>query len=237
MPFNLSFSGIEVLAVDAKAGDDLVDGSALTISVTIYGGDGDDTLIGGSNDDHLYGQDGDDDLIGNLGADYLDGGAGSDGLLGDMGTIERELISGGGMATLLTTPEPQARSLHRPPRHDPAQGHAQQPRPGRRRHADRRHRQRLPARRRGRRLARWGRRPRRAVRRRRQRFALGRRRRRPPVRRGGRRRARRRRGRGHRLRRRGRGYADRGFLGRPADRLVRQFQPFRRAGTRIRALP
>ena len=103
MPFNLSFSGIEVLAVDAKAGDDLVDGSALTISVTIYGGDGDDTLIGGSNDDHLYGQDGDDDLIGNLGADYLDGGAGSDGLLGDMGTIERELISGGGMATLLTT--------------------------------------------------------------------------------------------------------------------------------------
>jgi RTX calcium-binding nonapeptide repeat (4 copies) len=103
MPFNLSFSGIEVLAVDAKAGDDLVDGSALTISVTIYGGDGDDTLIGGSNDDHIYGQDGNDDLIGNLGADYLDGGAGSDGLLGDMGTIERELVSGGGLATLLTT--------------------------------------------------------------------------------------------------------------------------------------
>jgi len=103
VPFNLTFSGIDVLAVDAKAGNDLVDGSALTISVTLYGGDGDDTLIGGSNDDHIYGQNGDDDLIGNLGADYLDGGDGSDGILGDMGTIERELVSGGGLATLLTT--------------------------------------------------------------------------------------------------------------------------------------
>jgi Ca2+-binding RTX toxin-like protein len=103
VPFNLTFSGIDVLSVDAKAGNDLVDGSALTISVTIYGGDGDDTLIGGSNDDHLYGQDGDDDLIGNLGADYLDGGAGSDGIVGDMGTIERELVSGGGMGMLLAT--------------------------------------------------------------------------------------------------------------------------------------
>jgi hypothetical protein len=102
-PFNLTFSGIDVLAVDAKAGNDLVDGSALTISVTIYGGDGDDTLIGGSNDDHIYGQNGNDDLIGNLGSDYLDGGDGSDGILGDMGTIERELVSGGGLATLLTT--------------------------------------------------------------------------------------------------------------------------------------
>jgi len=103
MPFNLSFAGIEVLAVDAKAGDDLVDGSALTLSLTAYGGDGDDTLIGGSNDDHLYGQGDNDDLIGNLGSDYLDGGDGSDGLLGDMGTIERELVSAGGLA-LLTTP-------------------------------------------------------------------------------------------------------------------------------------
>lgn len=103
MPFNVSFAGIEVLAVDAKAGDDLVDGSALTLSLTAYGGDGDDTLIGGSNDDHLYGQADNDDLIGNLGSDYLDGGAGSDGIVGDMGTIERELVSAGGLA-LLTTP-------------------------------------------------------------------------------------------------------------------------------------
>ena len=102
-PFDLTFSGIEVLAVDAKAGDDIVDGSALTISVTIYGGDGDDLLIGGSNDDQIFGQGDNDDLIGNLGADLLDGGEGSDGILGDMGTIVRELVAGGGVATLLTT--------------------------------------------------------------------------------------------------------------------------------------
>jgi len=102
-PFDLTFSGIEVLAVDAKAGDDIVDGSALTISVTLYGGDGDDLLIGGSNDDQIFGQGDNDDLIGNLGADLLDGGEGSDGILGDMGTIVRELVAGGGVATLLTT--------------------------------------------------------------------------------------------------------------------------------------
>jgi Ca2+-binding RTX toxin-like protein len=102
-PIDLTFSGIEVLAVDAKAGDDVVDGSALTISVTIYGGDGDDLLIGGSNDDQIFGQGDNDDIIGNLGSDLLDGGAGSDGILGDMGTIVRELVAGGGLATLLTT--------------------------------------------------------------------------------------------------------------------------------------
>jgi len=102
-PFDLTFSGIEVLAVDAKAGDDIVDGSALTISITIYGGDGDDLLIGGSNDDQIFGQGDNDDIIGNLGSDLLDGGEGSDGILGDMGMIERELVAGGGMATLLTT--------------------------------------------------------------------------------------------------------------------------------------
>lgn len=98
----ISFSGIEMFAVDAGDGDDLVDGSALTLSVTIYGGNGDDTLIGGSNDDFLYGQNDDDDLIGNLGADYLDGGSGSDGLVGDMGTIVREILDGSTQTTLAT---------------------------------------------------------------------------------------------------------------------------------------
>lgn len=91
---NVTFSGIEKFTVDAGAGNDLVDGSALTISVTIFGGTGDDILIGGSNDDFLYGQDGNDDLIGNLGNDYLDGGNGSDGLVGDKGTIVREIVTG-----------------------------------------------------------------------------------------------------------------------------------------------
>jgi hypothetical protein len=101
-PFNVTFDGIEVLEVHALAGDDLVDGSELTMSVTIFGGDGDDLLIGGSNNDQIFGEGDNDDIIGNLGSDLLDGGDGSDGILGDMGTIERELVAGG-LATLLTT--------------------------------------------------------------------------------------------------------------------------------------
>ena len=100
-PFNVTFDGIEVLEVHALAGDDLVDGSELTMSVTIFGGDGDDLLIGGSNNDQIFGEGDNDDIIGNLGSDYLDGGEGSDGILGDMGTIERELVAGG--LALLTT--------------------------------------------------------------------------------------------------------------------------------------
>jgi Ca2+-binding RTX toxin-like protein len=99
----VTYTSIENLVIDAGAGNDLVDGSALTISVTIYGGTGNDILIGGSNDDKLYGQDGDDDLIGNLGNDYLDGGDGSDGLVGDKGTIVREVVTG--PASLLSTPD------------------------------------------------------------------------------------------------------------------------------------
>jgi Ca2+-binding RTX toxin-like protein len=98
----ITFSGIEAFAVDAGAGDDLVDGSALTIPVTIFGGTGDDTLIGGSGDDSLFGEEDDDDLIGGLGADLLDGGAGSDGLVGDLGTILREVLDGSTAAVLAT---------------------------------------------------------------------------------------------------------------------------------------
>jgi Ca2+-binding RTX toxin-like protein len=97
---SVTFSGIEQFIVDAGAGNDLVDGSALTISVTIYGGTGDDTLIGGSNDDTIYGEEDNDDLIGNLGDDYLDGGAGSDGLVGDQGTIVRVALDGSTATTL-----------------------------------------------------------------------------------------------------------------------------------------
>ncbi len=99
----ITFSGIEAFAVDAGAGNDLVDGSALTIPVSIFGGTGNDTLIGGSGDDSLFGEEDDDDLIGGLGADLLDGGAGSDGLVGDKGSITRELLDGS-TATTLETP-------------------------------------------------------------------------------------------------------------------------------------
>ncbi len=59
--------------------------SQSTGKVDIDGGDGNDTLIGGSNDDKLDGEDGDDVLIGNAGKDKLDGGDGNDTLIGGTG--------------------------------------------------------------------------------------------------------------------------------------------------------
>jgi Ca2+-binding RTX toxin-like protein len=69
------------LTVNALAGDDVVDASALTaagILLTADGGTGADILIGGDGPDTLLGGDGDDVLLGGLGLDVLDGGAGDD---------------------------------------------------------------------------------------------------------------------------------------------------------------
>jgi Ca2+-binding RTX toxin-like protein len=67
------------LTVDALAGDDVVDASAVTagsVPLTLDGGAGDDVLIGGAGDDTLLGGDGDDVLLGGDGNDTIDGGAG-----------------------------------------------------------------------------------------------------------------------------------------------------------------
>jgi Ca2+-binding RTX toxin-like protein len=69
------------LIVNALAGDDVVDGTALTaaaIGFTANGGADDDILVGGSGNDVLLGDDGDDVLIGGPGTDVVDGGTGDD---------------------------------------------------------------------------------------------------------------------------------------------------------------
>jgi len=69
------------LTVTALAGDDVVDGTALTaaaIGFTASGGADDDILFGGSGNDVLLGGDGDDVLIGGAGTDVVDGGTGDD---------------------------------------------------------------------------------------------------------------------------------------------------------------
>jgi Ca2+-binding RTX toxin-like protein len=67
------------LTINALAGDDAVDASALAagaIQLTANGGDNNDILIGGDGNDVLAGGDGDDVLIGGPGLDVLDGGLG-----------------------------------------------------------------------------------------------------------------------------------------------------------------
>jgi Ca2+-binding RTX toxin-like protein len=67
------------LAVNALAGDDVVEASGLaagSIALIANGGEGDDILVGGAGADTLAGGDGDDVLIGGDGLDVLDGGPG-----------------------------------------------------------------------------------------------------------------------------------------------------------------
>ncbi len=61
-------------------------------AVTLIGGAGDDTLIGGSRNDAISGRDGDDELVGAGGNDTLLGGFGKDALTGDAGN---DLLIGG----------------------------------------------------------------------------------------------------------------------------------------------
>jgi Ca2+-binding RTX toxin-like protein len=71
------------LAINALAGDDVVQASGLTagaIGLVADGGDGNDVLIGGQGNDVLRGGAGDDILIGGPGQDVLDGGAGNNTL-------------------------------------------------------------------------------------------------------------------------------------------------------------
>ena len=96
----------DILEVDARGGDDVVDSTALaadglaysangrTDNDTLLGGDGDDVFIGGggsdvvfagSGDNVAFGNDGDDILRGEEGDDVLDGGSGDDILIGNGG--------------------------------------------------------------------------------------------------------------------------------------------------------
>ncbi|SIO58806.1 Hemolysin-type calcium-binding repeat-containing protein [Singulisphaera sp. GP187] len=74
------------LIINARDGDDVVDGSSLaagSIAFTADGGNGDDVLIGGAGNDTLTGGAGDDVLVGGPGLDILDGGPGDNILIQD----------------------------------------------------------------------------------------------------------------------------------------------------------
>ncbi len=96
----------DILEVDARGGDDVVDSTAVTADGLAYranggtdndtllggdrdeffiGGDGADVVFAGSGDNVAFGNDGDDILRGEEGDDVLDGGSGDDILIGNGG--------------------------------------------------------------------------------------------------------------------------------------------------------
>jgi hypothetical protein len=80
--------------VNSGEGDDTVSvAGVVEVPVTMRGGPGRDTLLGGSGPDKLIGGDGNDKLAGRGGDDLLFGGGGNDEILGGSGD---DVIRGGG---------------------------------------------------------------------------------------------------------------------------------------------
>jgi Ca2+-binding RTX toxin-like protein len=112
----LTLRGFEQANLTAGSGDDRLDASLFSGSVTLTGGPGDDTLLGGTGgdllvagtgdtylsggagNDTLLGGPGDDTLLGGSGNDSLDGGSGNDSLSGGSG--DDYLTGGGGFNSL-----------------------------------------------------------------------------------------------------------------------------------------
>ncbi len=72
----MNVTGALNLSADGGAGGDILDASAVSQDVVLFGGAGNDTLRGGSGIDELFGQEGADVLTGGLGDDMLNGGTG-----------------------------------------------------------------------------------------------------------------------------------------------------------------
>tara|TARA_R110002051_G_scaffold33923_3_gene75513 strand:- start:13898 stop:19153 length:5256 start_codon:yes stop_codon:yes gene_type:complete len=87
-----TFSEIEVINVGD--GNDIVDASASTASITVYGNAGNDTITGSATDDRLFGGAGSDTISGGSGADTIFAGLGDDTIiLGD--SFGNDVLSGG----------------------------------------------------------------------------------------------------------------------------------------------
>ena len=93
-----SISGFEGAQLRGGASNNIIDASHFGFPVTLWGGAGDDSLIGGTKSNVLFGEDGNDTLIGGVGNDTLDGGVGQDlviGLANNNVTVTDTQILGG----------------------------------------------------------------------------------------------------------------------------------------------
>jgi Ca2+-binding RTX toxin-like protein len=84
---DLTGTDLQSVWIDAGAGNDRVDASAMKagVSLTILGGSGNDRLLGGAGDDILIGGTGNDEIRGGGGNDLIFGSCGNDKIYGGDG--------------------------------------------------------------------------------------------------------------------------------------------------------
>jgi len=91
---SIDLAAASIERADGERGNDVFDGSGLTVASILKGFAGDDRLLGGTGDDRILGGDGDDYIVGGAGNDQLwgengrdiiDAGAGDDRMTGGAG--------------------------------------------------------------------------------------------------------------------------------------------------------
>ena len=102
-PFSLDIGTTENLVLHANGGDDVItagNGLASLISLTLDGGDGNDTITGGDGADTLIGGNGNDVVAGGRGNDVASLGAGDDTFVWNPGDGSDTVEGGAGFDTL-----------------------------------------------------------------------------------------------------------------------------------------
>jgi Ca2+-binding RTX toxin-like protein len=103
-PFSLDIGTTENLVVNAGGGDDVItagNGLASLISLTLDGGDGNDTITGGDGNDLIFGGNGDDIVRGGRGNDNAQLGSGNDTFIWNPGDGSDTVEGGSGTDTML----------------------------------------------------------------------------------------------------------------------------------------
>jgi Ca2+-binding RTX toxin-like protein len=77
-----TFAAIEIVTLSGGRSPQTIDGRPFSGDLFIYGGGGDDRILGGSGKNHLRGDRGNDHIVGGPDDDYLDGSDGRDVLIG-----------------------------------------------------------------------------------------------------------------------------------------------------------